>query len=82
MVGYASSALFDRANPYNPANRRIDIVVLTRKAQLALEGEPLDASGRPIEREQIEAPIPTEQIRQRLNLFREGPLQMQELQKQ
>ncbi|QCY10196.1 flagellar motor protein MotB [Pseudomonas sp. MPC6] len=38
VVGYASSALFDRDNPFNPVNRRIDIVVLTRKAQRAIEG--------------------------------------------
>jgi len=39
VVGYASSALFDRENPFNPVNRRIDIVVLTKKAQRAIEGE-------------------------------------------
>ena len=38
VVGYASSALFDRDNPFNPVNRRIDIVVLTKKAQRAMEG--------------------------------------------
>jgi chemotaxis protein MotB len=38
VVGYASSALFDRENPFNPINRRIDIVVLTKKAQKAIEG--------------------------------------------
>jgi chemotaxis protein MotB len=38
VVGYASSVLFDRDNPFNPVNRRIDIVVLTRKAQAAIEG--------------------------------------------
>jgi chemotaxis protein MotB len=38
VVGYASSALFDRENPFNPVNRRIDIVVLTKKAQKAIEG--------------------------------------------
>ncbi|MDO7898049.1 flagellar motor protein MotB [Pseudomonas citrulli] len=38
VVGYASSALFDRQDPFNPVNRRIDIVVLTRKAQKAIEG--------------------------------------------
>ncbi|HBX57142.1 flagellar motor protein MotB [Pseudomonas sp. UBA2684] len=39
VVGYASSALFDRQNPLNPVNRRIDITVLTKKAQRAIEGE-------------------------------------------
>lgn len=37
VVGYASSALFDRADPLNPVNRRIDIIVLTRKAQRSIE---------------------------------------------
>ena len=51
VVGYASSALFDREHPFNPVNRRIDIVVLTKKAQRAIEGsqgaEPApDASAR------------------------------------
>ncbi|MCX7080268.1 MAG: flagellar motor protein MotB [Pseudomonas sp.] len=39
VVGFASSALFDREHPFNPVNRRIDIVVLTKKAQRAIEGE-------------------------------------------
>lgn len=38
VVGYASSALYDRENPTNPVNRRIDIVVLTKKAQERIEG--------------------------------------------
>src|SRR5690606_8981937 len=37
VVGYASSALFDRENPLNPINRRIDILVLTKKAQHSIE---------------------------------------------
>ncbi|AIR88314.1 flagellar motor protein MotB [Pseudomonas cremoricolorata] len=39
VVGYASSSLFDRKDPLNPVNRRIDIVVLTKKAQRDIEGE-------------------------------------------
>ena len=39
VVGYASSALFDRNDPLNPINRRIDIIVLTKKAQRDIEGE-------------------------------------------
>lgn len=39
VVGYASSALFDRNDPLNPVNRRIDITVLTRKAQRAIEAD-------------------------------------------
>ncbi len=47
VVGYASSALFDREDPLNPVNRRIDILVLTKKAQRDIEGEQsdVDASG-------------------------------------
>lgn len=38
VVGYASSALYDRDQPQNPINRRIDIVVMTKKAQQKIEG--------------------------------------------
>jgi chemotaxis protein MotB len=38
VVGYASSALYDRDHPQNPINRRIDIVVMTKKAQRRIEG--------------------------------------------
>lgn len=33
VVGFADSALFDRADPFNPVNRRIDIVVLNKRAE-------------------------------------------------
>lgn len=33
VVGYADSALFDASNPLNPINRRIDIVVMNRRAE-------------------------------------------------
>jgi len=46
VVGYASSILFDRQNPLNPINRRIDIVVLNKKAQRDIEGEQ-DSSPEP-----------------------------------
>ena len=87
VVGYASSALFDREDPFNPVNRRIDIVVLTKKAQRAIEGEqgveegtapapgeaPADAASEPL------AP---EQLQQRLNIFEEGALQFDQLDNQ
>ncbi|SDR81607.1 chemotaxis protein MotB [Halopseudomonas xinjiangensis] len=41
VVGYADSALFDRADPFNPVNRRIDIIVLNKRAEVQL----LDAGG-------------------------------------
>ncbi|MFZ5956978.1 flagellar motor protein MotB [Pseudomonas knackmussii] len=39
VVGYASSQLYDRKDPLNPVNRRIDIIVLTKRAQRAIEGQ-------------------------------------------
>jgi chemotaxis protein MotB len=33
VVGLASSVLFDRANPQNPINRRISIVIMTKQAE-------------------------------------------------
>lgn len=33
VVGYADSALFDADNPLNPINRRIDIVVMNKRAE-------------------------------------------------
>jgi len=89
VVGYASSALFDRENPLNPVNRRIDIVVLTKKAQRAIEGEQSDATAdeapavpgaAPVAPSAAESaapgdPLPDGQLRERLNIFEEGVLQ-------
>lgn len=36
VVGLGSSALFDKANPYNPINRRISIIVMKKQAEEAL----------------------------------------------
>jgi chemotaxis protein MotB len=33
VVGLASLAPFDKADPYNPINRRISIVVMTKEAE-------------------------------------------------
>lgn len=85
VVGYASSALFDRDDPLNPVNRRIDIVVLTKKAQRAIEGEQDGAGdavpavpdggavpppGAPAE------PVPPGELRERLNIFEDGVLRL------
>lgn len=82
IVGYASSVLFDTANPLNPVNRRIDIVVLTKKAQKAIEGEqgidmakpeapttPINPSTLPAD----QVPAPMHEERERLNLFEDAP---------
>lgn len=45
VVGFADSALFDRTDPLNPINRRIDIVVLNKRA----EDQILDGLGERVE---------------------------------
>ncbi|SEC36903.1 flagellar motor protein MotB [Pseudomonas anguilliseptica] len=87
VVGYASSALFDRENPLNPVNRRIDIVVLTKKAQRAIEGSQSDSTDPPAEAGNSpgapaitppvvpDEPLPDGQLRERLNIFEDGVLQ-------
>jgi chemotaxis protein MotB len=96
VVGYASSSLFDRANPLNPVNRRIDIIVLTKKAQRSIEGEqtppaapagsPPGASAPAPGAAQAPAtaaasepePMQPRELRQKLNIFEDGVLKMDE----
>jgi len=33
VVGLSSAVLFDKADPYNPINRRISIIVMNKKAE-------------------------------------------------
>ncbi|MFJ4141715.1 flagellar motor protein MotB [Pseudomonas sp. NPDC089734] len=92
VVGYASSALYDREHPFNPVNRRIDIVVLTKKAQQRIEGDQ-NTGGAPQTPAAPSAPAAPgapgastttppdpqayaqpHEIRQKLNIFEEGPL--------
>ncbi|QEY65234.1 flagellar motor protein MotB [Metapseudomonas lalkuanensis] len=94
VVGYASSALFDRKDPFNPVNRRIDIIVLTKKAQRAIEGEQGDGA-KPEEGQQPPppasdaapsapatpagdpgAPVQPRELREKLNIFEDGVLKM------
>ena len=78
--------LFDDKDPLNPVNRRIDIVVLTRKAQKAIEGEtgapeasaPAAAPGEQ-PKPAAEAPaagaqpsLPADEVQKKLNLFDDG----------
>ena len=37
VVGMASSIPFDKNNPYNPVNRRISIIVMTKSAIEAMK---------------------------------------------
>ena len=52
MVGLASSVLFDRENPYNPINRRISIIVMTKSAEataLSTDAPDVEAAREAIE---------------------------------
>jgi chemotaxis protein MotB len=84
VVGFASSQLFEPKDPFNPINRRIDIVVLTKKAQRAIEGDqppvaPTPGAGAPGEVPADpnaippgQEPLPAHELRQKLNLFDDG----------
>lgn len=94
VVGYASSSLFDRKNPFNPVNRRIDIIVLTKKAQRNIEGEQGTPDAPPASDAPAapgsaapgaaapagagEAPMQPRELRQKLNIFEDGTLKMDE----
>jgi chemotaxis protein MotB len=91
VVGYASSSLFDRKNPLNPVNRRIDIIVLTKKAQRDIEGDPAAApapDGAPVptapagppgaSASDPSAPVQPRELRQKLNIFENGTLKLDE----
>lgn len=90
VVGYASSALFDRQDPLNPVNRRIDIIVLTKKAQRAIEGEqdaetagaeptvPAAGQAAPAVPAEEGAPLQPPQLREKLNIFEDGTLKLDE----
>lgn len=89
VVGYASSALFDRQDPLNPVNRRIDIIVLTKKAQRGIEGEQDGGGNAPPAPEgttpaapgaapagNSAAPMQPPELREKLNIFEDGTLKM------
>ena len=59
MVGSASTVLFDKNDPLNSVNRRISIVVLNRKTELAIlqeEGPESDVGGEEILPEGLSLP--------------------------
>ena len=93
VVGYASSALYDRTQPFNPVNRRIDIVVMTKKAQQRIEGTHGVGDGNtppkpatpatPPGASNTKPPDPQayaqpHELRQKLNIFEDGTLKMDE----
>ena len=86
VAGYASSALFDRADPYSPSNRRIDILVLTKRALQAIEGEPDEQSSTDTEAKtdvsSNAAPnstAPSKPLREKINVFEQGVLQFNDI---
>lgn len=92
VVGYASSALFDRNDPLNPVNRRIDITVLTKRAQRDIEGEPQQSKDGAPDNAPASAPgaaapaggqpasgtepLQPNELQQKLNIFEDGVLKM------
>ncbi len=94
VVGYASSSLYDKENPNNPINRRIDIVVLTKKAQARIEGgqstgeaPKSEAAPEPGVKPGASTGAPAvdpqayaqpHEIRQKLNIFDQGQLKLDE----
>ena len=89
VVGFASSALFDREHPLNPVNRRIDIVVLTKKAQQRIEGSqggeaaPAAAptgsapgAGTAPAAPDPQAGAQPHELREKLNLFEDDPTKL------
>lgn len=76
VAGYASSALFDREDPYSPSNRRIDILVLTKRALQAIEGEPVEPAA---DDDTSVSPTTSKPVREKLNIFEEGVLQLDDV---
>lgn len=83
VAGYASSVLFDRADPYSPSNRRIDILVLTKRALELIEGESgatesSDQAAEPV----MDTTVPRntgKPLREKLNVFEDGVLQFDDV---
>jgi len=81
VAGYASSALFDRADPYSPSNRRIDILVLTKRAQQAIAGEKDEAPSTPAQQGSAnpETHRADKPLREQINVFEKGVLQFDDV---
>jgi len=59
VTGYASTVLFDRAQPTNPINRRISIVVLNKRTEEAILGDGKEVSAEEaMESLQRSQPVP------------------------
>ncbi len=80
VSGYASSMLYDRKRPESPVNRRIDILVLTKKAHDELEGSE-GADGMYKDEDRLPVLEQTKPMRERMNLFEDGLLDLQQEQR-
>ena len=61
IVGFASTVLFDKQDPYNPINRRISIIVMTKATEEAMRGmESAHPSAGPAGRGSGNRPAPKE----------------------
>lgn len=60
VTGLASTIMFDRNDPLNPINRRISIIVMNKKAEMALLSDPGEGSDLHIGSE--EKNLPAEQL--------------------
>ena len=78
VAGYASAALFDKKNPYSPSNRRIDILVLTKRALQAIEGDS-EAPVEDVQQGTDEAGPSSKPMRNKLNVFEKGVLQFEDV---
>jgi chemotaxis protein MotB len=61
VVGLASSVLFDKDNPYNPINRRISIIVMTKSAEataLSTDAPDVEVAREAIESGQVDKAAP------------------------
>ncbi len=60
IVGFASTVLFDKEDPYNPINRRISIIVMNKETEEAMRGmESAHPPAAPERAAKGEAPAPT-----------------------
>lgn len=58
----SSTVLFDKQDPYNPINRRISIVIMTKRTEEALlaDGKAVEAdSAQKIERDMLDSSKPS-----------------------
>lgn len=83
VAGYASSIPYDPADPDSPTNRRIDILVLTKRALDGIEGEQGDNKGASetasAATSNAAATTPTKPMRDKLNVFEKGVLQFEDV---